>query len=192
MEAGAGSSHDRVRTEPRGVPASRNPSLASVARISLFDLKRGEDTTGGFPLAPPLEVLPVLSIPIIHRFVLFVRSASARKPHFSASAKILRSLPAPGLATRRHLMESRETVRALPTLQLFRLPSRQSCATHAVLTPSISAVSKAVTAGTSESSTLTARVTTASQSKSNNGYTPRKARSTLKRPQSCKVTLQDS
>ena len=89
-------------------------------------------------------------------------------------------------------MESRETVRALPTLQLFRLPSRQSCVTHAVLTPSISAVSEAVTAGTSESSTLTARVTTVSQSKSNNGYTPRKARTTLKRPQSCKVTLQDS
>lgn len=33
-------------------------------------------------------------------------------------------------------MESRETVRALPTLQLFRLPSRQSRATRAVLTPS--------------------------------------------------------
>lgn len=32
-------------------------------------------------------------------------------------------------------MESRETMRALPTLQLFRLPSRQSCATRAVLTP---------------------------------------------------------
>ncbi len=88
-------------------------------------------------------------------------------------------------------MESHETMRALSTLQLFRLPSRQSYATRAVLTPSISAASETVTAGTSESSTLTARVTTVSQSKSNNGYTPRKARTTLKRPQSCKVTLQD-
>ena len=132
MGAGAGSSHDRVRTEPRGVPVSRNPSSpASVARISLFDLKRGEDTTGGFPLASPLEVPPVLSIPIIHRFVLFVRSASTRKPHFYASAEALRGLPAPDLTMRRHPMESRETVRALPTLQLFRLPSRQSCATRA-------------------------------------------------------------
>lgn len=49
-------------------------------------------------------------------------------------------------------MESRETVRALPTLQLFRLLSRQSCATRAVLTPSISTVSEAVTAGTSKRS----------------------------------------
>lgn len=89
-------------------------------------------------------------------------------------------------------MESRETMRALPTLQLFRLPSRQSRATRAVLTPSISAASAAVTAGMSESPTLIARVTTVSQSKSNNGYTPRKARTTLKRPQSCNPTLQDS
>ena len=44
-------------------------------------------------------------------------------------------------------MESRDTMRVLPTLQLFRLPSRQSCATRAVLTPSISAASAAVTAG---------------------------------------------
>lgn len=129
-----------------------NPSPASVARISLFDLKRGENTTGGFPLASPLEVPPVLSIPIIHRFVLFIRSASARKPRFYASAEALCGLPAPGLAMRQHPMESRETVRALPTLQLFRLPSRQSCATRAVLTPSISAASEAVTAGTSERS----------------------------------------
>ena len=84
-------------------------------------------------------------------------------------------------------MESRETMRALPILQLFRLPSRQSCATRAVLTPSISAVSEAVAAGTSESSTLTARVTTVSQSKSNNGYTPRKARTTLRRPNLAKL-----
>ena len=56
-------------------------------------------------------------------------------------------------------MESRDTMRVLPTLQLFRLPSRQSCATRAVLTPSISAASAAVTAGMSDSSTLVATVT---------------------------------
>ena len=84
-------------------------------------------------------------------------------------------------------MESRETMRVLPTLQLFRLPSRQSCATRAVLTPSISAASAAVTAGMSESSTFTARVTTVSQSKNNNGYTPRKARTTLRRPNLAKL-----
>lgn len=84
-------------------------------------------------------------------------------------------------------MESRETMRALPTLQLFRLPSRQSCATRAVFTPGILAASEAVTAGTSESSTLTARVTTVSQSKNNNGYTPRKARTALRRPNLAKL-----
>ena len=191
MEAGAGSSHDRVRTGPQGCLHRGARPPARAARISLFDLKRGENATGGFPLASPLEVPPVLSIPIIHRFVLFVRSASARKPRSYASAEALCGLPAPGLAMRRHSMESRETVRALPTLQLFRLPSRQSCATRAVLTPSISAASVAVTAGMSESPTLIAKVTTVSQSKSNNGHTPRTARATLRRPQSCKATLQD-
>lgn len=110
---------------------------------------------GGFPLASPLEVPPVLSISIIHRFVLLTRSASARKsrkPRFYASAEALCGLPAPGLAMKRRPMESRETMRALPTLQLFRLPSRQSCATRAVLTPSISAAAEAVTTGTSERS----------------------------------------
>lgn len=71
-------------------------------------------------------------------------------------------------------MESRETMRALPTLQLFRLPSRQSCATRAVFTPGILAASEAVTAGTSESSTLTARVTTVSQSKTTTDIRPGK------------------
>ena len=84
-------------------------------------------------------------------------------------------------------MESRETVRALPTLQPFKLPSRQSCATRAVLASSISATSAAVTAGMSESPTLIVKVTTVSQSKSNNGHTPRKARTTLRRPNLAKL-----
>lgn len=46
---------------------------------------------------------------------------SREDPPIYDLAEALRGLPAPGLAARRHLMESRETMRVLPTLQLFRL-----------------------------------------------------------------------
>lgn len=88
-------------------------------------------------------------------------------------------------------MESRETMRALPppTVQAsVAAKLRHACGAHAQHLGGLGGchgrnVGK-LNAHRQGDDGLTV--------KSNNGYTPRKARTTLKRPQSCKVTLQDS